>query len=169
MSNPMVLLETSMGDILIELFEDKTPETVANFLVYVDDKHYDGLIFHRVISKFMIQGGGYTIMMKEKPTRAPIKNEASLELKNTVGTLSMARTSDPHSATSQFFINVVDNSFLDFTEATPQGYGYAVFGQVSEGLDVVEKIKKVRTKTSGPFSDVPVDPVTIISATRFEA
>jgi peptidyl-prolyl cis-trans isomerase B (cyclophilin B) len=168
MSNPMVLMETSMGDVLIELYADKAPETVANFLSYVDDGHYEGLTFHRVIANFMIQGGGYTMMMKEKPTRAPIKNEASLELKNTVGTLAMARTSDPHSATCQFFINVVDNPFLDFTEATTQGYGYAVFGKVSEGMEVVEKIRKVRTKTFGPFSDVPADPVTIVSVSRFE-
>ncbi|SKA94087.1 peptidyl-prolyl cis-trans isomerase B (cyclophilin B) [Paucidesulfovibrio gracilis DSM 16080] len=169
MANPTVLMETSMGDMLIELYEDKAPETVANFLQYVDDEFYDGLIFHRVINGFMIQGGGMTVMMKPKDTRAPIKNEAANGLKNELGTLAMARTQDPHSASSQFFINVKDNAFLDFKGETPDGWGYCVFGKVVDGLDVVEKIKKVRTKNVGYHADVPVEPVTINSVRRFEA
>ncbi|MGE4292877.1 MAG: peptidylprolyl isomerase [Desulfovibrio sp.] len=168
MSNPMVLMETSLGDILIELYEDKAPKTVANFLRYVDEEFYDGLIFHRVINGFMIQGGGMNVMMKEKETHEPIENEASNGLKNELGTLAMARTQAPHSASSQFFINVKDNAFLDFKSETPDGWGYCVFGKVVEGLETVEKIKKVRTKTVGYHADVPVDLVTINSARRFE-
>jgi peptidyl-prolyl cis-trans isomerase B (cyclophilin B) len=168
MSNPMVLMETSHGDILIELFEDKAPKTVANFLRYVDEEFYDGLIFHRVINGFMIQGGGMNVMMKEKETHEPIENEASNGLKNELGTLAMARTQAPHSASSQFFINVKDNAFLDFKSETPEGWGYCVFGKVVEGMETVDKIKKVRTKTVGYHADVPVDLVTINSARRFE-
>jgi peptidyl-prolyl cis-trans isomerase B (cyclophilin B) len=129
MSNPLVLIETSLGEILVELFADQAPETVKNFLQYVDDEFYHGVIFHRVIKNFMIQGGGMTFDMKEKRTRAPIKNEASPELPNLAGTLAMARTPDPHSASAQFFINLKDNAFLNHTAPTPQGYGYAVFGR----------------------------------------
>ncbi|WP_022661065.1 peptidylprolyl isomerase [Paucidesulfovibrio longus] len=168
MSNPMVLMETSHGDILIELFEDKAPKTVANFLRYVDEEFYDGLIFHRVINGFMIQGGGMNVMMKEKETHEPIENEANNGLKNELGTLAMARTQAPHSASSQFFINVKDNAFLDFKSETPEGWGYCVFGKVAEGMETVDKIKKVRTKTVGYHADVPVDLVTINSARRFE-
>lgn len=168
MANPHVLLNTALGEILIELFADKAPDTVENFLRYVDEGFYDGLIFHRVIANFMIQGGGMNMRMQEKPTHDPIKNEAAAELKNLRGTVAMARTSDPHSATAQFFINVQDNPFLDFKDATPQGYGYAVFGRVAEGLETVDKIRKVRTRNMGPHGDVPVDPISIISAARFE-
>lgn len=168
MANPHVLLETSAGDILVELFAEQAPVTVENFLRYVDQEFYDGLIFHRVIDNFMIQGGGMTLQMKEKPAGAPIKNEANNGLKNVTGTLAMARTMDPHSASAQFFINVKDNAFLDFKDESTQGWGYAVFGKVVDGMDVVNKIKKTRTRTVGPFSDVPVDPILIISARRFE-
>lgn len=168
MSNPMVLMETSHGDLLIELYEDKAPKTVANFLRYVDEEFYDGLIFHRVINGFMIQGGGMNVMMKEKETHEPIENEASNGLKNEVGTLAMARTQAPHSASSQFFINVKDNAFLDFKSETPDGWGYCVFGKVVEGMETVDKIKKVRTKNVGYYADVPVDLVTINTARRFE-
>jgi peptidyl-prolyl cis-trans isomerase B (cyclophilin B) len=168
MSNPMVLLETPMGEILIELWPDKAPETVANFLKYVDAEFYDGLIFHRVIKGFMIQGGGMDMMMREKKTNAPVKNEARTDTPNVVGTIAMARTPDPHSATAQFFINVADNHFLDHRDDTADGFGYCVFGKVAEGMEAVEKIAKVKTKTAGFHADVPVDPITIISAKRFE-
>jgi len=168
MSNPTVLMETSMGDILIELFEDKAPKTVANFLQYVDDEHYSGTIFHRVIQNFMIQGGGMTGMMKEKDTRPPVENEADNSLKNEKGTLAMARTADPHSATAQFFINAIDNGFLNHSSKTDQGWGYCVFGKVTEGTEVVDKIRKVRTKNVGMHGDVPADPIYINSISRFE-
>lgn len=168
MSNPMVLLETSMGDILIELFADKAPKTVENFLAYVDDGFYDGLIFHRVIRDFMNQGGGMDMMMKEKATRAPVVNEASAEVPNARGTIAMARTMEPHSATAQFFINVKDNTFLNRRGDTPDAFGYCVFGRVEDGMEVVDKMNKVRTKRAGFHDDVPADPVTIISARRFE-
>ncbi len=168
MSNPMVLIETPMGEILVELYADKAPKTVENFLKYVDDEFYDGLIFHRVIKGFMIQGGGMDMRLKEKPTREPIQNEARADLPNEKGTLAMARTMAPHSATAQFFINVADNAFLNFREASVEGYGYAVFGKVTEGYDVVEKISKVRTKSQGGHDDVPQEPVSIISIRRFE-
>ncbi|MCK9241142.1 peptidylprolyl isomerase [Desulfocurvus sp.] len=168
MSNPMVLIETSKGDILVELFEDKAPKTVANFLRYVDEEHYAGTIFHRVIENFMIQGGGMTGMMKEKATHAPVENEADNGLKNERGTLAMARTMDPHSASAQFFINAVDNAFLDHSAKTEQGWGYCVFGKVVEGLDTVDKIRKVRTKSVAGYQDVPGDPVYINSVSRFE-
>ena len=160
----MVLFKTNHGDITIKLFEDKAPETVANFLSYVKEGFYDGTIFHRVIPNFMIQGGGMTADMNQKETKAAIKNEADNGLKNTHGTLAMARTNDPHSATSQFFINVKDNGFLDFTSANAQGYGYCVFGEVSEGLDVVKAIEQVETGNHGYHQDVPTDTVLIESA-----
>jgi len=165
--NPVVEIKTSAGTITAELFADKTPKTVANFLEYAKSGHYDGTIFHRVIDGFMIQGGGFDKNMREKPTRAPIDNEAGEGarggLKNTVGTLAMARTNSPHSATAQFFVNVVDNPFLDFREPTPQGFGYAVFGRVIKGLDVAQRIAKVSTTTVGPFENVPRTPVIIES------
>lgn len=170
MSNPIVLLETTEGDILIELFEDKAPITVANFLEYVDDGSYDNTIFHRVIKNFMIQGGGMTMKMQNKgvPPRPSIQNEATNGLKNVRGTVAMARTSDPHSATNQFFINTVDNAYLDFTSETIQGYGYCVFGNVIDGMDIVDKISNVKTRTVGGHADVPVDSIVILSARRFE-
>ncbi|MEW5772812.1 MAG: peptidylprolyl isomerase [Thermodesulfobacteriota bacterium] len=169
MSNPLVLIETSMGEILIELFAEQAPETVKNFLQYVDDKFYDGVIFHRVIKNFMIQGGGLAFDMKEKPTRAPIKNEASPALPNLAGTIAMARTPDPHSASAQFFINLKDNAFLNHTAPTMDGFGYCVFGKVAEGFENVEKIGKVKTRSYLGHDDVPAEPVSIISAVRFEA
>jgi peptidyl-prolyl cis-trans isomerase B (cyclophilin B) len=169
MSNPTVLIETPMGEMLVELWADKAPETVANFLAYVDEEFYDGLIFHRVIKNFMIQGGGMDMMMREKKNKAPIKNEARADTPNEAFTLAMARTMDPHSATSQFFINVKDNAFLNFTAPTAQGYGYAVFGKVIEGQDVATKISTVRTKDYLGHGDVPSDPISIISIRRFEA
>ena len=135
--NPVVVMKTSMGDVEIELFQDKAPVTVANFLMYVDKGFYNGTIFHRVISNFMIQGGGFTPGMKEKKTSSPVKNEATNGLSNKAGTVAMARTMDVHSATSQFFINVVDNPFLDYKSSTAEGYGYCVFGKVIKGMDVV--------------------------------
>jgi peptidyl-prolyl cis-trans isomerase B (cyclophilin B) len=169
MSNPNVLIETPMGEMLVELWPDKAPETVANFLAYVDEEFYDGLIFHRVIKNFMIQGGGMDMMMREKMNKTPIKNEARADVPNEAFTLAMARTMDPHSATSQFFINVKDNDFLNFTAPNPQGYGYAVFGKVIEGQDVATKISQVRTKNYMGHGDVPSDPISIISIRRFEA
>jgi peptidyl-prolyl cis-trans isomerase A (cyclophilin A) len=164
--NPVVVIETSMGTVKAELFADKAPITVKNFLEYVDGKHYDGTIFHRVIDGFMVQGGGYDKAMTEKPTRAPIKNEASNGLKNVVGTLAMARTAVPDSATAQFYINVKDNAFLDFKDPSPRGIGYAVFGKVTAGMDVVDRIKKVRTGQKNGMTDVPVETVTIKSIRR---
>ncbi|MGH8821666.1 MAG: peptidylprolyl isomerase [Rhodoferax sp.] len=167
-SNPRVQFDTSAGSFVVELYPDKAPKTVANFLQYVNDKHYDGTIFHRVISNFMIQGGGYDVHYTEKPTRSPIVNEGGVALAhggpgNVVGTIAMARTSDPNSATAQFFINVHDNAFLD---ASAQSPGYAVFGKVVSGMDVVDKIKAMPTGPGGPFpSDVPKTPVIINSAT----
>jgi cyclophilin family peptidyl-prolyl cis-trans isomerase len=161
-ANPVVLIETSMGNIKVELFEDKAPITVKNFLQYVEDKHYDGTIFHRVIPKFMIQGGGMEPGLKEKKTRDPIKNESSNGLSNARGTLAMARTPQPNSATSQFFINVVDNTFLDKAKAG-DGVGYCVFGRVIDGMDVVDKIKAVETGNVGPHGDVPKKDVVIKS------
>jgi peptidyl-prolyl cis-trans isomerase B (cyclophilin B) len=157
-----VKMETNMGTIVLELNPDKAPNTVENFMRYVEDNFYDGTIFHRVIDGFMIQGGGFAADYEQKPTRASIKNEADNGLKNEVGTIAMARTNDPHSATAQFFINVKNNSFLNYTAATPQGWGYAVFGKVVEGMDVVEKIKKIPTGHGGPFpTDVPQTMVVI--------
>jgi peptidyl-prolyl cis-trans isomerase B (cyclophilin B) len=164
-TNPVVLMDTSMGKIKIELFQDKAPITVKNFLQYVDDKHYDGTVFHRVIADFMIQGGGFAPGMKEKKTRAPIKNESSNGLSNQRGTLAMARTPEPDSASAQFFINVKDNTFLDKAKAR-DGVGYAVFGKVTEGMDVVDKIKKVETANRGGHGDVPVQDIVIRSVRR---
>lgn len=166
--NPVVLLETTSGDILVELYPDKAPETVANFLKYVDDGFYNNTIFHRVIPGFMIQGGGLTARMQQKDTSAPIKNEADNGLKNDRGTIAMARTMDPHSATAQFFINLVDNDFLNFQAPSGNGWGYCVFGRVTEGMDVVDKIAKVKTITVGMYQDVPSDLVVITGASRFE-
>ncbi|MEZ7197340.1 peptidylprolyl isomerase [Pseudodesulfovibrio karagichevae] len=164
----MIKMETTMGDIVIELDFEKAPKTAANFQQYVEEGFYDGLIFHRVISNFMIQGGGMDPDMKEKATRAPIKNEANNGLTNDKYTLAMARTMDPHSASSQFFINVKDNGFLNFSSETPQGWGYAVFGKVVEGQDTVDKIKGVATGRHGFHDDVPVEPVVINKATVVE-
>ena len=157
-----VILETSQGDITLELDAAKAPKTVANFVQYVKDGQYDGMIFHRVIPGFMAQGGGYDAQYREKPTRSPVVNEGKNGLKNTRGTIAMARTNDPDSATAQFFINLVDNSFLDTSAARP---GYAVFGKVTAGMDVVDKIAKIPTGAGGPFgTDVPKTPVTINKA-----
>jgi cyclophilin family peptidyl-prolyl cis-trans isomerase len=163
-ADPRVELKTNRGPIVLELYPEKAPKTVANFLEYVKDGQYDGTIFHRVIDGFMIQGGGFDGNMKQKPTRAPIPNEAANGLKNQVGTVAMARTSDPNSATAQFFINVKDNDFLNFREPSPQGYGYTVFGKVVSGMNVVSEIAKVQTTTTGPFQNVPRDAVVIESA-----
>ena len=162
----MVTIKTSKGDIKVELFEQEAPETVKNFLGYVDDGHYNGTIFHRVIDNFMIQGGGFDAFFTQLPTKAPVKNEADNRLKNEIGTLAMARTSDVHSATSQFFINVADNDFLNYTASTPQGFGYCVFGRVTEGMDVVNEIKGVVTGQRGPHGDVPVENVVIEEIVR---
>lgn len=159
-----VKLATSMGDIVIALDETKAPLTTANFLKYVNAGHYDGTIFHRVIRDFMIQGGGLEADMKEKPTKNPIQNEAKNGLKNKKYTIAMARTSDPHSATAQFFINTANNSFLDFKEAQGNGWGYAVFGRVVQGKDVVDKIERVATTSKGMFEDVPIAPIVIREA-----
>ena len=154
-------IETTFGTITLELDADKAPATVENFAQYAKSGHYDGTIFHRVIDGFMIQGGGYTKSMDEKPTRAPIRNEAMNGLKNKRGTIAMARTSVVDSATSQFFINLVDNDFLDFVSPTPQGFGYAVFGKVIDGMEVVDKIAKVKTGFAGPHQNVPEEPIVI--------
>jgi peptidyl-prolyl cis-trans isomerase B (cyclophilin B) len=156
-----VKLHTSHGVITLELDADKAPATVENFLAYANAGHYDNTVFHRVIDNFMIQGGGFEPGLKQKPTRAPIKNEADNGLKNTRGSVAMARTGEPHSATAQFFINVTDNDFLDFRAPNPQGWGYCVFGRVSEGLDVVDKIRKVATGQKGFYQDVPAEDVII--------
>ena len=155
----MIKLTTSKGDILIELDEEKAPLSCANFRQYVEDGHYDGTIFHRVINNFMIQGGGFTEDMMQKSTREPIENEAKNGLKNDIGTIAMARTMDPHSATAQFFINVGNNSFLDYPGQ--DGWGYAVFGKVTEGMDVVNAIKGVETTHRAGHSDVPAEPIVI--------
>jgi peptidyl-prolyl cis-trans isomerase B (cyclophilin B) len=160
-----VVLNTNYGPITLELDNEHAPVTVANFLQYARDGHYDNTIFHRVINGFMIQGGGFEPGMKQKPTNASIKNEANNGLKNTTGTIAMARTNDPQSATAQFFINVADNDFLNFKSETPQGWGYAVFGKVSDGMDTVNKIKAVKTGTSGFHQDVPKEDVVIQSVT----
>jgi peptidyl-prolyl cis-trans isomerase B (cyclophilin B) len=157
----MIKLHTNFGDIGLELDTEKAPDTVANFLQYVQDGHYDGTIFHRVIDGFMIQGGGFTAGMQQKPTRKPIQNEAHNGLRNVAYSIAMARTPDPHSATAQFFINVADNGFLDYTEPSVQGYGYCVFGRVTEGNDVVDRIRKVKTGMRAGHQDVPVEDVVI--------
>ncbi len=164
-ANPIVELNTGKGTIVLQLDRAKAPKTVENFLRYVKEGHYDGTIFHRVIPGFMIQGGGLTAELREKPTHAPIRNEADNGLKNLRGTIAMARTSDPHSATAQFFINLKDNAFLDHTAPTTQGWGYAVFGKVIEGMDVVDAIARVPTGTQGFHQDVPKETITIEKAT----
>lgn len=161
-ANPQVVMTTNMGTITIELFADKAPKSVGNFLKYVQNGFYNGTVFHRVISNFMIQGGGFTQDFQKKPTDAAIMNEADNGLKNNKGTLAMARTSDPHSATAQFFINVKDNDFLNHRAPSPRGWGYAVFGKVIKGMNVVEKIRNVDTGRKGPFrQDVPQNDVVI--------
>mgnify|MGYP001413816031 CR=1 FL=1 len=164
----MIKLHTNKGVITLRLFADKAPETVANFIQYVKDGHYDNTIFHRVIGNFMIQGGGFEPGMQQKTTRAPIKNEADNGLSNKVGTIAMARTMEPHSASAQFFINVKDNSFLDHTAPTLQGWGYAVFGEVVDGMDVVNAIRDVDTTSRAGHQDVPVDDVIIEKAEVIE-
>ena len=161
---PVVELDTNMGAIVIELNEEKAPKTVENFLNYVKSGQYDGTIFHRIIDGFMIQGGGMDAEMNEKPTNAPIENEADNGLKNDKGTIAMARTQDPHSATSQFFINVKDNDFLNHSGKTMQGWGYAVFGKVTDGMDVINQIKGVRPPSAAGHQDVPAEDVIIEKA-----
>lgn len=168
-SKPVVRLATTFGDITIELWPDKAPETVSNFVAYVQDGFFDGLIFHRVIDRFMIQGGGFDERMNMKPTKAPIKNEASAEAPNKRGTIAMARTADPNSATSQFFINLVDNHPLNFKNPSPQGIGYCAFGTVTEGMDVVDRIAKTHTQSIPPHDDVPTPPIVIQSASVVSA
>ena len=167
--NIMVELTTSKGVITLELDDERAPVTVANFLEYVNSGHYDGTIFHRVIPGFVIQGGGMESGMREKTTQAPIENEADNGLKNLTGTICMARTNDPHSATSQFFINLKDNSFLDHTEKTPSGWGYAVFGRITSGMEVVEAIAAVQTGNSGHHQDVPLEDVVLEKAAASES
>lgn len=164
----MITLHTNFGDIVIELNPEKAPKTCANFLSYARDGFYEGTIFHRVIDGFMVQGGGFDKNMQQKPVKAPIENEADNGLKNEKYTLAMARTMDPHSATAQFFINVKDNSFLNFSGKNAQGWGYAVFAKVTEGTDVVDKIKGVKTGSKGMHQDVPVEPVIIEKVTVAE-
>jgi peptidyl-prolyl cis-trans isomerase B (cyclophilin B) len=164
--NPKVALNTSKGRIVLELYADKAPQTVKNFLAYVDAKYYDGTIFHRVIPNFMIQGGGFTAEMKRKTTRSPIKNEADRGIQNDRGTIAMARTNDPHSATAQFFINSKDNGFLNHKSKTTQGWGYTAFGRVVEGMKTVDAISAVKTTQRGPYRDVPAEAVIINSAAR---
>jgi peptidyl-prolyl cis-trans isomerase A (cyclophilin A) len=169
---PHIKFVTSTGEFVVELYPDKTPKTVENFLGYVRDGHYNGTLFHRVINNFMVQGGGYDTKLNEKYTRSPIKHEgeqakANGALRNSIGTISMARTNNPHSATSQFFINVRDNDFLDYTAPTAQGWGYVVFGKVISGMEVINRIKITPTGAGGPFpTDVPKTPVIILSATQ---
>ncbi|MCX7169646.1 MAG: peptidylprolyl isomerase [Proteobacteria bacterium] len=160
-ANPLVEVKTSQGTLVIELFADKAPKSAANFLQYVKDGFYNGTVFHRVIDGFMVQGGGFTPDMQQKPARAPIENEAKNGLKNSAGTLAMARTNDPHSASAQFFINLKDNGFLDYPGQ--DGWGYAVFGKVTQGVDVVQKIAKVKTGNAGMHQNVPTTPVVIES------
>lgn len=157
----MITLHTNFGDIKLTLFSDKAPKTVENFLEYCQDGHYDNTIFHRIIDGFMIQGGGFSPGMKQKATRPPIQNEANNGISNTIGTIAMARTSDPHSASAQFFINVKDNNFLDFRAENIQGWGYCVFGEVTEGMDVVNQIKAAKTGNYGHHQDVPIEDVII--------
>jgi cyclophilin family peptidyl-prolyl cis-trans isomerase len=166
--NPKVIMKTSMGDITLELYMDKAPVTVKNFLGYVDDKFYDGTIFHRVIKGFMIQGGGHTADMNKKPTKGAIKNEADNGLSNKKGTIAMARMPDPHSATAQFFINHGDNDNLDFSAKTDQDYGYCVFGKVVAGMDVVDAIANVKIMTRREMQNVPRETIEIISVTKVE-
>ncbi len=164
--HPVVILETNLGNMEVELWDDKAPESVKNFLQYVDDGFFNGTIFHRVIDGFMIQGGGFTEDMKQKDTRAPIKNEARADVPNTKGTLAMARTNVVDSATAQFFINVKDNAFLNHRDDTPAGFGYAVFGTITGGMDTVDKIRTTPTTNKGMYENVPVTPVVILKAHR---
>ena len=164
--NPQVVMETSKGEIVLELYPDKAPLTVKNFLSYIETGFFNGTIFHRVIPGFMIQGGGFSANMQKKPTLPPIKNEADNGLKNDRSTIAMARTRDPHSATAQFFINTVDNTFLNYKSPTVSGWGYAVFGKVIQGMQVVDAISKVKTGTKGPFRNVPKTPVEIIKVSK---
>ena len=165
-ADPMVEMKTSVGDVRIELYADKAPKSVANFLQYAKDGFYNGLVFHRVVDGFIIQGGGFDREFRETKTRAPIENEASNGLKNEIGTLAMARTSNPNSATAQFFVNVANNTSLDFRDPSPQGIGYAVFGKVTQGMDVVMRIARTATGPGGPFpTGVPQKPVIIESVT----
>ena len=165
MAMTRVLMKTLLGDMTLELDADKAPATVANFVEYAQSGHYDGTIFHRVINNFMVQGGGFDTDMRQKGTSAPIQNEANNGLKNDRGTIAMARTMDPHSATAQFFINVSDNDFLNFSGENMQGWGYAVFGRVVEGEDVLDKIRVVPTGSQAGHQDVPTDPIVIESVT----
>jgi cyclophilin family peptidyl-prolyl cis-trans isomerase len=161
-ASTQILMETTAGDIVLELYDEDAPQTVANFLAYVEDGRYEGTVFHRVIDGFMIQGGGYDKELKKVPSNEPITNEANNGRKNSRGSIAMARTSDPHSATNQFFINLVDNDFLNHTAESSQGWGYTAFGQVVEGMDVVDSIGKAQTGASGPFpKDVPVETILI--------
>ena len=164
-AHPTLLMKTNLGNIEIELYPDKAPQTVENFLQYAKDGHFDNTIFHRVIPGFVVQGGGFTVDFKQKPTRAPVTIESDNGLKNKRGTLSMARTSDPNSATSQFFINLNDNVSLDFRSKTNSGWGYAVFGKVTKGMDIVDQMAKVKTVSNGGHQDVPVNPIEIQSVT----
>lgn len=164
-----VTLKTNHGDITLEMFADKAPKTVENFISYVKEGFYDGTIFHRVIDGFMIQGGGFTDEMEQKETKAPVENEANNGVSNDKGTVAMARTQDPHSATAQFFINVRDNDFLNFTSESVNGWGYCVFAKVTDGMDVVEKIKNVKTGSHGFHQDVPVEAVVIEKAELSDA
>ena len=164
----MFRMSTTLGEIEVELYPKEAPVSVKNFVEYIESGYFDNLIFHRVIPGFMIQGGGFSSQMEPRKTRAPIENEADNGLKNLAGTLALARTSDPNSATSQFFINLVDNGFLDHTAKTSQGWGYTVFGKVVKGMDVVEKIGAVPTATAGQYGDVPVEPVVILKAEMVE-
>jgi len=164
----MIRMKTTLGNIDIELDYDKAPKTAANFEQYVKDGHFDGTLFHRVIKGFMIQGGGLLPDMSPKPTRAPIENEANNGLKNVIGTLAMARTGDPHSGTSQFFINIADNAFLDHSSPTPQGWGYCVFGKVTDGMDVVNEIKGKKTTSRSGHNDVPEENIVIEKAEILE-
>ena len=165
-TQPRVTFDTSMGPVVIELYSDRAPQTVANFLAYVDAGYYNGTIFHRVIPGFMIQGGGFTTDMRRKPTQPPVVNEADNRIKNERGTIAMARTPDPHSATAQFFINTVDNDFLNFKSKTSQGWGYTVFGRVVQGMETVDAISRVKTGRAGGHRDVPVKPVVILTVKR---
>ena len=165
-ANPQMIMETSKGEIVLELYRDKAPLTVKNFLEYMDADFYSHTIFHRVIPGFMLQGGGFTRDMQKKPTKPPVKNEADNGLKNDRGTIAMARTQAPHSASSQFFINTVDNAFLNYKSQTTSGWGYAVFGKVIKGMEVVDAISKVSTGSQGRFRDVPKTPVEIINVRK---
>lgn len=166
---PMVQMQTSLGTITLELYADKAPETVKNFLHYVEDGFYEGTVFHRVIRNFMIQGGGFDENLQRKPTREPIRNEAANGLRNNRGTIAMARTSNPHSATSQFYINTVNNDSLNFRDASPMGIGYCVFGRVTDGMDVVDALQTQETGTQQGMQNVPLSPIIIQSVTRIQS